>query len=115
MATGRWHWSILLDSAPPVLLVLAPLVLAAAAAAACGRRRHWAVALAVAGLLPGVDQLGVYPAALLRDARPVPVGAVHLFTWNTNYWGMSNRGPEAQFAFLRRQNADVYLLQEHVV
>ncbi|MGC4788145.1 endonuclease/exonuclease/phosphatase family protein [Micromonospora sp. DT178] len=114
-ATGRWHWSILLDSAPPVLLVLTPLLLAAAAAAACGRRRHWAVALAVAGLLPGVDQLGVYPAALLRDTRPVPAGAVHLFTWNTNYWGMSNKDPEAQFAFLRRQNADVYLLQEHVV
>jgi endonuclease/exonuclease/phosphatase (EEP) superfamily protein YafD len=113
--TGHWHWSILLDSAPPLALILVPLLLAGAAAAACGSRRHWAVALAVAALLPSIDQMGVYPGALFRDERSVPSGAVHLFTWNTNYWGMSNKDPEAQYTFLRKQNADVYLLQEHVI
>jgi endonuclease/exonuclease/phosphatase (EEP) superfamily protein YafD len=114
-ATGRWHWSILLDSAPPVLLVAVPLLLLAASAAACGPRRRSAAVIALLGLLPGIDQTGVNVAALRPGDRPVPPGAIHLFTWNTNYWGMSNKDPEAQFRFLRQQDADVYLLQEHVI
>jgi len=115
IATGRWHWSILLDSAPPMFLVAIPLLLLAASTAACGRRRRWAAAIALVGILPGIDQVGVNFAALHPGSRPIPPGAVHVFTWNTNYWGMSNVDPEAQFRFLRKQNADVYLLQEHVI
>ncbi len=113
--TGRWHWSILLDSLPPLFLVAIPLLLLGLSAAACGPRRRWAAALALAGVLPGIDQTGVNLHALRPDDRPVPAGAVHVVSWNTNYWGMSNEDPEAQYRFLKQQNADVYLLQEHVI
>jgi endonuclease/exonuclease/phosphatase (EEP) superfamily protein YafD len=111
---GRWAWSILLDSVPPLLLVLLPLLLTGLSALACGTRRRIAVAVAIAGLLPGLDETGVNWHALTAD-QTVPAGAVHVFTWNTNYWGMSNKDPEAQYRFMRAQNADVYLLQEHVI
>ena len=115
LATGHWHWSILLDSAPPVFLLAVPLLLLAAGVAACGPRRRWVVIIALLGILPGVGQFGFNGSALLPDARTVPPGAIHLFTWNTNYWGMSNTDPDAQIRFLKKQNADVYLLQEHVI
>ncbi|MFV2010288.1 MULTISPECIES: hypothetical protein [unclassified Micromonospora] len=89
-ATGRWHWSILLDAVPPVFLIAVPLLLLGLSAAACGPRRRWAAALALAGLLPGIDQTGVNLHALRPGDRPVPANAVHVVSWNTNYWGMSN-------------------------
>ncbi|WBB99854.1 MULTISPECIES: endonuclease/exonuclease/phosphatase family protein [unclassified Solwaraspora] len=114
-ATGRWHWSILLDAVPPVFLIAVPLLLLGLSAAACGPRRRWAAALALAGLLPGIDQTGVNLHALRPGDRPVPASAVHVVSWNTNYWGMSNEDPQAQLRFLKRLDADVYLLQEHVI
>ncbi|MFV2084569.1 endonuclease/exonuclease/phosphatase family protein [Micromonospora sp. LOL_021] len=115
VTTGRWHWSILLDAVPPVFLVAVPLLLLGLSAAACGPRRRWAAALALAGLLPGIDQTGVNLHALRPGDRPVPASAVHVVSWNTNYWGMSNDDPQAQLRFLKRLDADVYLLQEHVI
>ncbi|HET8661467.1 MAG TPA: endonuclease/exonuclease/phosphatase family protein [Micromonosporaceae bacterium] len=114
-ATGRWHWSILLDAVPPLFLVAIPLLLLAASAAADGRRRRLAAVIALVGVLPGIDQTGVNLHALRWAAQPVPVGAVHVFTWNTNYWGMANADKEAQVRFLKGQQADIYLLQEHVI
>jgi len=111
---GRWAWSILLNSVPPLLLVLIPLLLLTLSALACGRRRQIAAVIAFAGLLPGIDQTGINWHAL-SASQTVPGGAIHIFTWNTNYWGMSNSDAEAQYRFMRSHNADVYLLQEHVI
>ncbi|HZN17476.1 MAG TPA: endonuclease/exonuclease/phosphatase family protein [Micromonosporaceae bacterium] len=114
-ATGHWHWSILLDATPPIFLVAIPLLLLAASLAACGPRRRWAAVVALVGILPGIDQTGVNLNALRWSARHVPPGAIHVVSWNTNYWGMGNADPQAQLRFLKRKQADVYLLQEHVI
>jgi len=115
LTTGRWHWSLLLDATPPIFLVAVPALLLVASAAACGTRRSWAAVIALAGLLPGIDQAGVNGYAVRGGLPPVPAGAIHVVSWNTSYWGMSNADPEAQYRLLKRQPADVYLLQEHVI
>ncbi|MEU9350493.1 endonuclease/exonuclease/phosphatase family protein [Streptomyces griseoloalbus] len=115
LASGRWHWSILLDAAPPLLLVCVPLVLLVASAAACGRRRLWAAGVTSAALLLAlVTGSGVNWPALWRDPGKVPPGALHVVSLNTQYWGQAS-SPEKVFSLLHRNKADVYVLQEHVV
>src|SRR6266568_1488788 len=113
LSAGRWHWSILLDASPPLFLVGIPLVLLASSALARGRQRTLAAVIAVLGVLPGITQTGVNLDAL-SGARPtVPAGAIHVVSWNTDQFGMGNQDPEAKFTFLKQQNADLYLIQEH--
>lgn len=114
LVSGRWHWSILLDAAPPVLLVSVPAVLLLAGAAACGRRRRWSAGLASAALLLALTTgSGVNWPALWRDPGPVPPGALHVVSLNTQYWGQ-NSGTDKVYELLHEHPADVYLLQEHV-
>ncbi|MFF3645461.1 endonuclease/exonuclease/phosphatase family protein [Streptomyces sp. NPDC002564] len=114
LVSGRWHWAILLDATPPVLLVAVPVLLLTASALACGRRRPWAAAASSAGLLLALTTgSGLNWPALWRDPGPVPPGALHVVSLNTQYWGKA-AGVDRLYALLHRQKADVYLLQEHV-
>ncbi|MER5768538.1 endonuclease/exonuclease/phosphatase family protein [Streptomyces sp. NPDC001985] len=114
LLSGRWHWAIPLDGTPPLLLVAVPAVLLIAGAAACGGRRPWVAGTAAAALLLALTTgSGLNWPALWRDQRPVPPGALHVVSLNTQYWGQS-AGVDRLYALLHRQRADVYLLQEHV-
>ncbi|MEU1419953.1 glycosyltransferase [Kitasatospora sp. NPDC005751] len=113
--SGRWHWAILLDATPPVFLVAVPLVLLAASAAACGPRRRWAAALALPPLLLALlTGSGLNWPALWHGGRPVPPGALHVVSFNTQYWAAAT-DVNRLYDLIHRQNADVYLFQEHVV
>ncbi|MFF1904358.1 glycosyltransferase [Kitasatospora sp. NPDC058218] len=113
--SGRWHWAILLDATPPVFLVAIPLLLLVASAAACGRRRRWAAALALPPLLLAlVTGSGLNWPALWHGERTVPAGALHVVSFNTQYWAAST-DVDRLYDLVHRQNADVYLFQEHVV
>ncbi|MFI2208443.1 endonuclease/exonuclease/phosphatase family protein [Streptomyces sp. NPDC020141] len=114
LLSGRWHWAIPLDAAPPLFLVAVPALLLLATAAACGRRRTWAAGAALAALLLGLTTgSGLNWPALWRGERPVPPGALHIVSLNTQYWGQT-AGTDKLYALLHRQKADVYLLQEHI-
>jgi endonuclease/exonuclease/phosphatase (EEP) superfamily protein YafD len=111
--SGRWHWAILLDSAPPLFLVAIPAVLLLAGAAACDWRRRSATWISLAALLFGLPFTGFNWPALWRDEGTVPPGALHVVSLNTQYWGQAT-SVDRVYALLRRQHADLYLLQEHV-
>lgn len=113
--SGRWHWAILFDAVPPVLLVALPLFLLLAAVGACGPRRNWALGLALPPLLLGLTTgSGLNWPALWHGERTVPPGALHVVSFNSQYWAAST-GVDRLYDLIHRQNADVYLFQEHVV
>ncbi|MER6362401.1 glycosyltransferase [Kitasatospora sp. NPDC001527] len=113
--SGRWHWAILLDAVPPLFLVGTPLFLLLAATAACGPRRTWALGLALPPLLLALTTgSGINWPALWHGERPVPPGALHVVSFNTQYWAAST-GVDKLYDLIHRQDADVYLFQEHVV
>ncbi|MEU1278486.1 endonuclease/exonuclease/phosphatase family protein [Streptomyces sp. NPDC005805] len=113
--SGRWHWAILLDAAPPLLLLAVPALLLAASAAACGRRRPWAAGISATALvLALLTGSGINWPALWRDEPTVPPGALRIVSLNTQYWA-ADTGVDRLYELLHRQEADVYLLQEHVL
>ncbi|MFJ4013808.1 endonuclease/exonuclease/phosphatase family protein [Streptomyces sp. NPDC090026] len=112
--SGRWHWAILLDAAPPLALMAVPAMLLLASAAACGRRRPAAAGTAAAALvLALLTGSGLNWPALFRTEAPVPPDALRVVSLNTQYWAVDS-GEDRLYALLHRQDADVYLLQEHV-
>ncbi|MFJ9433826.1 endonuclease/exonuclease/phosphatase family protein [Streptomyces sp. NPDC101490] len=114
LASARWHWSLVLEIAPPLFLLAIPAVLLVAGAAACGRRRL--LTTGVSGLalaLALTTGSGLNWPALWRDQGPVPSGALRVVSLNTQYWGKA-AGTDRVYAYLREHPADVYLLQEHV-
>ncbi|MFJ3214810.1 endonuclease/exonuclease/phosphatase family protein [Kitasatospora sp. NPDC086801] len=114
--TGRaWFWVVPGAAPPPVLLGVPLLVLAAVLAVRLRRSRsrvRWSAAMGVLSLVVGLDQSGLTLAAVAAD-RTVPAGALHIVAQNTEYWG-SDVDPDRFYAYLKAQNADVYLLQEYL-
>ncbi len=108
--SGRVWWWILPDLTPPLAFTAVPLSLSLVALALRAGRR-WvcgaaasALVLACAGGLTGLS----WP-----DGAPDATGDVRVVAWNTEYWHQGD-DRDRFYAYLRRQNADVYLLSEYL-
>lgn len=110
LLSGRWWLWLVPDLLPPLAFALAPVVLTACVAALRLGRRPMLVALA--GLVVGGAQAGFNPAALLPSPGPVAGTPVKVVSWNTEVWDAWD-DPGRFVAFLRAEDADVYLLQEY--
>ncbi|MDG4764940.1 endonuclease/exonuclease/phosphatase family protein [Solwaraspora sp. WMMD406] len=69
-------------------------------------------------LLLGAGSSGINVATVWYTPPPAPADAVTMVTWNTEYWDQDLAGGEPRstadlYEFLRRQDADVYMLQEY--
>lgn len=112
LLTGSWWPWVVFEVMPPLTTVAVPLLLLVLVPFARPVRR-WLSVLLVLLLLTGAYLSG-YGRGLPGFATSTPRGtAIKVFDWNTGYWEMENN-TAAFYAFLRRQNADVYLLQEHI-
>jgi endonuclease/exonuclease/phosphatase (EEP) superfamily protein YafD len=110
--TGRWWPWFIFEAIPPLTAVAVPLLLLVFVPLARPVRRRLSVVLVLL-LLVGAYLAG-YGPRWTGTATGTPRGTpVKVFVWNTSYWQMSN-DKDAFYAFLRRQDADVYLLQEHL-
>ncbi|GAB3973111.1 endonuclease/exonuclease/phosphatase family protein [Actinoallomurus acanthiterrae] len=114
--SGRfWLW-VLPDLVPPPVYLVVPLALLAAAAVGLFRGpRRWAMAAggaAAVALILGFGQAGLNPRALTVSGR-VPAGALHIVSWNTEYWDQTD-DPAHFYRYLTAQHADVYVLQEYL-
>jgi endonuclease/exonuclease/phosphatase (EEP) superfamily protein YafD len=111
LLTDRWWPWLIVEAIPPLALVVVPLLLLVLVPFARPVRR-WLAAVLVLLLLAGIHLAGYGPGWGAAAGSP-PGTAVKLFAWSTNYWQMSD-DKDAFYAFLRRQDADVYLLQEYL-
>lgn len=107
--SGRWWLWLVVELAPPILLVVVPSLLLAVTPLAA-RRVRLPLALTQAAMLA----VGLAAAGLTLPA-PAAGGVPDLkvFAWNTDYWHQDD-DPERFYAYLRAQRADVYLLQEYL-
>lgn len=106
-----WPW-LILAATPPLTAVAVPLLLLVVVPLAKPVRR-WLAPVLVVLLLAGAHLAG-YGPGWTGTATGSPRGTpVKIFAWNTEYWQMSDN-KDAFYAFLRQQNADVYLLQEYL-
>ncbi|MFI0228324.1 endonuclease/exonuclease/phosphatase family protein [Streptomyces sp. NPDC017086] len=113
LLAGRWWVWLIVETMPPITLVVVPLTLLVCARFARPVRRRAGAAL-VAALLAGAPFAGLAPAAAFGDNGSGPrTGTLKVFSWNTDYWHMTD-DVTAFYAYLRAQHADVYLLQEYL-
>lgn len=119
--TGKiWFW-VLPGLMPPIAYALLPVFLIAAAVP-FRRLRLPVIGLAVVSFVITIPSTGVNFAALVPRDGPAPEGdPVHVVQMNTDYWGQLREGTltdrrdkEAMLQYLRAQDADIYLLQEHM-
>jgi endonuclease/exonuclease/phosphatase family metal-dependent hydrolase len=114
--SGRaWFWGPA-DVAPPFLFAVVPLVFLGVAQATRARWRLTVISLLTLTLGWGVS--GINLATLWYTPPPAPPGAIHVVSWNTEYWDQDWSGKGAHdstdfYRYLSGQHADVYLLQEY--
>lgn len=108
LADRWWPW-LAVEATPPLTAVVVPLLLLALVPLATPVRRWLSVVLALL-LVVGVHLAGFSPGT---EAGAPPGTAVTVFAWSTDYWQLSD-DRDAFYAFLRQQDADVYLLQEYL-
>ena len=108
--SGRWWLWLVPDLLPPLAFALVPVVLTACVVALRLGRRP--VLVALVGLAVGGVQAGFNPAALLPSPGPVAGTPLKVVSWNTEVWNAWD-DPARFLAFLRAEDADVYLLQEY--
>src|SRR5690606_13325008 len=113
LLTGRYWWWRPMELAPPLVFVAVPALLVLLAPLARPvRGRVAAAALGCAAI--GTHLAGVnIPALSGGAATAAPPGAIRIFSWNTEYWADGD-DPERFYRDLADQQADIYLLQEHV-
>src|SRR5690606_17235709 len=113
LLVDRWWPWLIFEVAPPLILVVVPLLLLVVTPLARPVRRRLSVVLVVL-LLAGAYLAGFGRGWAATPTAGGPAGTtIKVFAWNTNYWDMSD-DKGAFYAFLRRQDADVYLLQEYL-
>ncbi len=105
--SGRvWWWNVFLVIPPNFFLLAFILFLLIALL-----RRYW-ISLAILLLsFPLVWMNGDVVLSHGSATEPQP-GDATVFSWNTEFW--ETRDPDAFYAFIRSQNADIILLQEHM-
>lgn len=112
--TGEHWWWRPVELMPPLTFVAVPLLLLALTPLA---RAVWMplAAAALCCVLLGMPLAGfnLYALPGIGGGSATPPGAVKVFSWNTEYWSDTD-DPDAFYAFLKAQKADVYLLQERV-
>ena len=114
LLTNRWWWWATTDVLPPPVHVLVPGALLAGASATSGGPRWWTAALAAAALVLGMRHSGLAPRAPFNNRRATgSAGGIRVVCWNTQHWDESV-DTEDFYAFLRRLDADIHLLQEHI-
>jgi endonuclease/exonuclease/phosphatase family metal-dependent hydrolase len=107
---GRWWPWFIAEATPPLAAVGVPLLLLVLAPLARPVRRGLSMILVLL-LVVGTHLAGY---GWTGTATGSPRGTtVKVFAWSTDYWQMSD-DKDAFYAFLRRQDADVYLLQEYL-
>ncbi|MEW2121640.1 endonuclease/exonuclease/phosphatase family protein [Streptomyces sp. NPDC005474] len=113
LLTGRWWPWYIVQNTPPLALVAVPLLLLLLLLVPSARPvRLPLAAVLVVLLLAGAHLAGYGPGWGTATANP-PGTPVKVFVWSTRYWQMSD-DKDAFYAFLRRQDSDVYLLQEYL-
>jgi endonuclease/exonuclease/phosphatase (EEP) superfamily protein YafD len=107
VVTGRWWAWNLLSVIPPVAFLLVPVLLCV--------WTLWCRAWRASALLVIAAVLGWTQADIHLNAHPrleaAGSDAVTVLNWNTRFWN-EEHDPDF-YAFLRRQDADVYQLQEY--
>ncbi|TDB94049.1 endonuclease/exonuclease/phosphatase family protein [Actinomadura sp. 7K534] len=109
LLTGRWWPWLIVEATPPLTAVAVPLLLLVLTLLLRPVRRRLTTVLVLL-LLLGVHLAGYGPGWTGTGGQGT---SVKVFAWSTDYWQMSD-DKEAFYAFLRRQDADVYLLQEYL-
>jgi len=110
LLAGRWWLWGVVETMPPLTILVVPLALLALTPLARPVRRSLAPLL-LAALLAGVPFAGISTAAAGGGGHAD--NGVKVFSWNTEYWHMSD-DPEDFYSYLRAADADVYLLQEYL-
>ncbi|WP_344979503.1 endonuclease/exonuclease/phosphatase family protein, partial [Streptosporangium fragile] len=121
LLTGRtWIWVVPDLMVPPLLYALLPAALLATLAvlglcriSVAVTARRWTALLAVTALGLGLDQAGL-TLRMPWDGGdgPAPPGALRVVSWDTYCWNTTD-DPGGFFRYLKKWDADVYLLQEH--
>lgn len=98
---------------PPPAFLLVPVLLLGLAVPARGVRR-WVAAAALVSLVLGAAHSGLTPRTPWSAGGdgPAPPGSLRVLVWNTQLWDQDD-DPDEFYAYLARQHADVYLLQEY--
>jgi endonuclease/exonuclease/phosphatase (EEP) superfamily protein YafD len=108
LLAGRWWPWLIVEALPPIAFVVVPLLLLAVTPLARPVRRPMSVLLA-ALLLVGLGLSGLDR----RVAQSPAANTIKVFSWNTDVWTL-HKDRERFFAYLREQQADVYVLQEYL-
>ncbi|SFK24577.1 endonuclease/exonuclease/phosphatase family protein [Streptomyces pini] len=108
---GRWWPWLIVETTPPLTVVVVPVLLLVLVPFATPVRRRLSAVLVLL-LLAGayVADFG-WTGTTAGSSRGTEV---KVFAWSTDYWQMASDDKEAFYAFLRRQDADVYLLHEYL-
>ncbi|MGW0779857.1 endonuclease/exonuclease/phosphatase family protein [Streptomyces sp. NPDC002913] len=114
LLAGNWWLWLLVEAVPPLTLVAVPLLLLAVTPLARPVRR-WLAPVLVLLLLAGAHLSGFGPGWSGGGGTGTTAGGteVKVFAWSTDYWQMDDDKQDF-YAFLRGQDADVYLLQEYL-
>ncbi|HEY0639808.1 MAG TPA: endonuclease/exonuclease/phosphatase family protein [Pseudonocardiaceae bacterium] len=112
LLAGRWWPWLVVEAMPTLTVVVVPALLLLVVPLARPVRR-WLSVVLVALLLAGVRLAGFGTGSPGAEATGPPGTEVSVFTWSADYWEMTD-DPDAFYAFLREQDADVYLLQEYL-
>lgn len=107
---GRWWPWLMVEITPPLTVVVVPLLLLVLVPFAAPVRRWLSVVLALlllaGGYLAGFGWTGTGGSSRGTEVK--------VFAWSTDYWQMAADDKDAFYDFLRRQDADVYLLHEYL-